>query len=393
MKVKIAITVAMLGLALCWEKTTLAQDLNLPHIYWVGVTSDGNWGVFERRPSAAGPEIVSTLRGGPSGVAADPVTGLLYWLDVLEVSGSLWSRGVEGSSEIYSGLGCATSAITDLVVDPDDGFAYIGINGDCGIEILKGDLSGNNLSNFLSDPSLAESPQFMALDRAGRKLYWVSTPPISGVRRSNLDGTAWETVLDHQSNGIDVDPSGTFLYWAISSPGGPGSIHRYDLHSGVDTLIIESEGDPFDVATDASGDRIFWTERSAGRIRVANSDGSDVQDVLSGLREPTYLSLGPAESVGSTRPHRTGPEVLRVYPNPFVTELVIEVSGSWATAAPVDLSVFDMLGRRVHQAALPGVPGTVKWDARTLGYSLPSGLYAVVLRSGSETRSVLVSKQ
>lgn len=81
--------------------------------------------------------------------------------------------------------------------------------------------------------------------------------------------------------------------------------------------------------------------------------------------------------------------ILDIYPNPAT--LSATVLFSIPNAMPVELEVFDALGRRVIGQTLQGV-GQQRWDFETT--SLSPGLYVLRWRSGQRTehRTFIVTR-
>jgi len=79
------------------------------------------------------------------------------------------------------------------------------------------------------------------------------------------------------------------LYW---STGVDGKIQRYDLTLGqVEDVISGGIGQARSVALDLEFGRLYWTDSGSGSIRRANLDGTDVEDVTTGLQRPTAIAI------------------------------------------------------------------------------------------------------
>ena len=57
--------------------------------------------------------------------------------------------------------------------------------------------------------------------------------------------------------------------------------------------MVRNLVDPTGLAIDVRQNRIFWTDRKAGKVQCAQLDGSRVCDVAMGLQSPMGLALGP----------------------------------------------------------------------------------------------------
>ena len=158
--------------------------------------------------------------------------------------------------------------------------------------IRRANLDGSNIETiiFFKTP-----PSSLALDVDGGKIYW--TDP-NNIRRANLDGSNIETIitgLSSWSPDLALDADRGRIYWIDED------IQRADLDgSNIETLVTENEldYDPSDwKATSGSGlvldvdeSKMYWTD-SVGRLRRANSDGSNIETILSSLSNPSNLIL------------------------------------------------------------------------------------------------------
>ena len=97
-----------------------------------------------------------------------------------------------------------------------------------------------------------------------------------------------------------IEPSSEtkWLYWAEKSDDSY-TIRRIDLANGQSQDVIPGFGPapPSDIAVDASGGKIYWSEmshwwaRREDRIQRANLDGTDIETIVSDLEGPTGIDL------------------------------------------------------------------------------------------------------
>ena len=127
------------------------------------------------------------------------------------------------------------------------------------------------------------------------RIYWTNLR--SGeIQRANLDGSNVEVVVDGggRPGRIALDPAAGKLYWTEVRTiwWTTGKIQRCDLDgSNLETLVVTGVEHPRGIALDLEGDQIYFTtdewfrDRGEyvkfGKIWRANSDGSDVQTLLS----------------------------------------------------------------------------------------------------------------
>ncbi|MCY3551574.1 MAG: T9SS type A sorting domain-containing protein [Candidatus Poribacteria bacterium] len=150
----------------------------------------------------------------------------------------------------------------------------------------------------------------LALDVLGGKMYWTEFPISGGsttLKCSNLDGSGIENVVVNIGALTDLflDTSNSMVYWAVIVGRFEGNkIRRSNLDgSQVEDLVtnfnLGSIGQ-FELlesfAVDVSGSKMYWTEAAykiranntiqiiaAGKIRRSNLDGSQVENLVTGL--------------------------------------------------------------------------------------------------------------
>ena len=158
------------------------------------------------------------------------------------------------------------------------------------------DLDGSNFQpNLIKN---LKAPQNLVLDSAGGKLYWTEqTGKKAGkVRRANLDGSNVQLVkkLTSAPRGIALDVVNRKLYLTNAY----GKLQRMNLDgSNFQPNFITGLKAPGQVVVDRVGGKVYWTEQ--GKLRRADFDSSNIQDVVTGLGELTDIALGyPSESYG-----------------------------------------------------------------------------------------------
>jgi len=164
----------------------------------------------------------------------------------------------------------------------------------------------------------------LALDMIAGKLYWtdLGNPLASGdelIRRSNLDGSSTEILLDTtdglQSPGeIELDLSAGKMYWVDVGASG-ARITRANLDgSGVEVVfrILDHRAPNFGsgpgetlefasvwgLALDPGAGQMYWTDFFGADIHRANLDGSAVSGPLvAGLATPRGIDVDPARNL------------------------------------------------------------------------------------------------
>ena len=175
-------------------------------------------------------------------------------------------------------------------------------------------------------------PHGIAVDTAGRKLYWTNSR--GRVQSANLDGSRIRT--DFQANVmteifptsiifnngsiyfLDKNPivtddsillrfksgpqqdrfaigipgdvndfviSGRKIYYTTITGKSAGTINSVSLEGSGRVTEAEIQAAPYGIAVDTARSKLYWTD-SFGRIQSANLDGSGIRNVVTGLGNP-----------------------------------------------------------------------------------------------------------
>ena len=152
-------------------------------------------------------------------------------------------------------------------------------------------LVGTKVENLAPNVKNATS---LTVDGAGGKLYWTEkTGDRTGrIRGANLDGTHVKLVKNLTSvpHSIAIDAANGKLYLTNAW----GKVQRLDIDgSNFQPNFITNLNAPKHITLDVADSKVYWTEteQQDGRIQRANLDGSSVQNVATGLAEPTSLAV------------------------------------------------------------------------------------------------------
>lgn len=174
--------------------------------------------------------------------------------------------------------------------------------------IYRAERDSTNIEHLVKtesdDPQNVADDKHIAVDVGGGKIYWTDNG-TDKIQRSNLDATHIEDLVTGLSNlhGIAVDASGRKIYWTegyhqgdIFSPF-TGKIRRANLDGTNVEDLITAEFNPTDIAIDAVGGKIYWTDDRftppfVRKIQRANLDGAHVEDlVTTGLANPRGIAI------------------------------------------------------------------------------------------------------
>jgi len=205
--------------------------------------------------------------------------------------------------------------VYDLAVDTVNSKLYIS-DYDASA-IYRCDLDGSNLAEFRTG---LPGPDGLAIDYAGNKLYWDTDDGIQRADMTNPDVNQIEDFVTGQSSadpeGVSVDPVNRKLYWVGYNGGlwsknldGTGETEIIPLVEGGSTIVIGNRvyfdqwvasGDihiksanldgtgistittgisrvVFGLGYESGYNKIYWGDRTPGRIMRANTDGSGIE--------------------------------------------------------------------------------------------------------------------
>jgi len=190
---------------------------------------------------------------------------------------------------ILSYLASSALAAQIFWTDPQ-GSSVPGTNNDF-LRTANGD--GTGLQTLISG---IEEPRGMAIDPLNAKIYWTE-PGAPAIQRADLDGMNIEDVISTQDGaaGIALDPVGGKMYWTdVDGALTNGLIRRADLDgTNAETLLSFGASHPVGIAVDPLNAKIYWTDLVADKIQSADLDGSDVQDVVTGVDEANGIAVDP----------------------------------------------------------------------------------------------------
>lgn len=267
--------------------------------------------------------------GGASGDAAflhAAPSNKIYWADAGAVgpppTGRIRRANLDGS-------GAIEDVITDrlrpsgVAVDPAGGKIYWSENAGP----HRADLNGSGVLNITLLKAVASAT--IHIDLKNGKVYWAS-PLNDKIQRANLDGSNPEddyALFFADAAGVEVDPVNSRLYWAsagentILDPtdgkilrsinlGIPGPrLNRGGEPDGNYEIIVTSVAsstptslsDPAGLALDLSAGKVYWVDLTGGiapnlnggKIQRANLDGTNAEDLVTGLSLPYGIALDP----------------------------------------------------------------------------------------------------
>ncbi|HUU46658.1 MAG TPA: Ig-like domain-containing protein, partial [Acidobacteriota bacterium] len=321
-------------------------------------------------------------------------------------------------------LGDGDTSYTEILpLDPDTVYYAVTAFDTVGLESAPSDERAYAISRGTNHPpvvppsygrtiSEGQSIRFelIATDPDGDRLFFVADPlPENAVLTDHGDGTAtFDFHPDYSQSGyyeVEVIVSDGMLAdtalirVGVNERNGPPQLAPIDAQTVVeageltvavtasdpdgDSVILSAEDVPVNGSFvdhgDGTGTFAFspdTTQAAVYTVRLIASDGqkADTLELAVTVTEPGSPSLP-----------RT-PRIVRSYPNPFNSATLIEVyvPDAGASPAPVELHVYDIVGRHVgtiFDGTLAPGTHTVPWNGTGDGNrSLASGVYFVRLK-------------
>ena len=248
-------------------------------------------------------DLVTSGLIGPKGIVLDSDAGKMYWTDV--TTNKIQRANLDGSNVedlVTSGLEFPVGIALDTV----GGKMYW---VDRGVDkIRRADLDGSNVEDWVTTG--LQAPEGIALDVTGGKMYWTDVG-TRNIRRAGLDIPPGEIPADRTDIedlvtlvsapvGIALDATGGKMYWTDR---GARKIQRADLDgSNMEDLIGEGLSSPIAIALNVAAGKMYWADRGTDKIQRANLDGSNIEDLIT---EGLDIAEGIALDVSNGRMYWT----------------------------------------------------------------------------------------
>jgi sugar lactone lactonase YvrE len=258
--------------------------------------------------------------------------------------------------------------MNEIGANPNDWDAHFQLMAD----IDLGEYNGTSY-NIIGRDILAGCT-FLALDKAGGKIYWTYGKTIA---RAKLDGTAAEALVTRGTShtyGIALDVVNEKMYWTDY---GTNKILRADLDgTAVEELVTTGLGDPLGLALDLNAGKLYWADCATDKVQRANLDGTAVEDLVTeGLDWPCGITLDLSAGRMYWTDYGTNKILRANLDGTSVEELVttglISPSGIALDVASGKMYWTDWGTRKIQRANLDG---TVVEDIITTDLAHPSGI-------------------
>ena len=385
----------------------IAVDTDRQKIYW----TDLNVPPRVQRANLDGTDIdvLITTELSPNGIALDTGEQKIYWTN-LEV-GKIQRSNFDGTNIedlVIDGL-CAPSGIA---LDTDGGKMYWA-DGCAGIQ--RSNLDGTDVEMLVAKE--AARPNDVAVDINNGKIYWTNYKAYK-IQRANLDGTNVEDLIELPKvpQGIALDVNEDKIYSTEAHPNtGAGIIRRLNSDGTKPQVLLQPAviqlektrlSSPSGIAVDPYGGKIYWTDLNPGRIHRANLNGTDAEDIVTGINWGRSIALDLTQAIESwSIVNRQGKQptlwgrirgtaLLPNFPNPFNPETWITYQ--LAEAADVRIRIYDVAGHLVRELDLGtklagsylSRESAAYWDGRNdIGGAVSSGVYFYTLEARDYRRT------
>ena len=150
---------------------------------------------------------------------------------------------------------------------------------------------GGNMQNFrdyYTGFRLLRQVDAFSTDVPPKKIYWTNG---ENILRANLDGSQIEDVVTDAGgpDGIALDASGGKVYWTDRRG---LKIRRANLDgSQIEDIVTTGLKTPIEIAVDVSAGKMYWIDFGTGKVQRANLDGSQIEDIITGVLYTHALAL------------------------------------------------------------------------------------------------------
>ncbi len=238
------------------------------NLYWTG-TSSGT-----HRANLDGSDVQQLVEREAWALAIDVPAGTMYWSELL----GLMRSNLDGTD--IEMIQRSRGAYLDIALDVDAAKIYLAHPSDC---TGCGSVRRMNLDTTGLEYLVGRiNPSAIAVDPGTDTLCWNGG---GQVLCSNLDATEEPVfVTDARVRGIALDGAGK-IYWIESD-----RIRRANVDgSNAEDLVTGLVGERGDIALDPRGGEMYWL--AGGLLQRANLDGSDIVELVTGLESAVSLAL------------------------------------------------------------------------------------------------------
>ena len=282
----------------------MAVDGTADKLYWTS-WPDAGYRIQRANLDGSGTEDVIVAESGPvlnSHLALDTANGKMYWTTSGYVVGSGTSRiqraNLDGSGAEELVRDPASAPMYAISLDAANGKMYWATSDDFPTSrIQRANLDGSGVEDFVTE----SQGVVFGIEVAEGQVFWTTMNfteegNVAGgaIRRARLSGTGVEDLVAFPAGspvsafGLDV-VDGKVYWTTLEQRRGlvrGGQIRRANLDgTGAENLVtFPSSSSSAPAVLNVIDGRMYWTEFGAtaisSAIRVADTDGSDIEDVI-----------------------------------------------------------------------------------------------------------------
>jgi len=233
-------------------------------------------------------DVITTGVDNSWGIAIDSTDETIYWTN--RDTNSIKAANLDGTNPI--------DIITENVITPNgisldyeyNKIFWTSYNGKIQSFLLDGSGQVNDIITGIS----SGRPVDIAVDYSYEKLYYSLAGvdfDMSSIICANIDGTNIQSLpidfpMFTAPGGIALDIANDKIYWTEAT-----RIRRANLNgSNVEDLVT---GLHFatDIVLDLDNNVMYWSDWQANKIQYSDLNGSNCQDLVTGLYEPVSIAL------------------------------------------------------------------------------------------------------
>jgi hypothetical protein len=266
--------------------------------------------------------IVADAGRGPDGIAVDLANGYIYWTGMgvpSDENGFIRRSDLDGSNIETIVPEGGTYTPKQLRLDAENGKLYWSDRE--GMRVMRANVDGSDIETLVTTGMGASDRQDMsrwcvgiALDLEDGYVYFSQKGSDNGgigsLRRAPLELAAGEDSTTRsdievlydglpEPIDIDLDLDNGFIYWTdrgddtinrgpIEIPAGQTAATRDDRQ-----ILVEGVREAIGVTLDRQHGKLYFTGGTAGRVGMANLDGTDEVDLLNGTAGLTGIVVVP----------------------------------------------------------------------------------------------------
>jgi hypothetical protein len=241
------------------------------NLYWTDISQAGI-----HRANLDGSDVQQLVEAEARALAVDPSSDTMYWNEMF----GLMRSNLDGTDIELIQRTSGFSAFVDIALDVDAAKIYLAHGSDH---------PGGSLERMNPDGTGLEYLVFavrdigaIAVDPGSDTLCWGDDGQIMCT---NLDATEELVVVtDAYARGMALDGAGK-IYWIERD-----RIRRANVDgSNAEDLVTGLAGEGRDIALDPRAGELYWL--AGGLLRRSNLDGSDIVELVTGLVSPFRIAL------------------------------------------------------------------------------------------------------